>query len=381
MHDTLVVGGGVMGCAVALHLARAGQRVVLLEKGGLCMQASGVNAGTLAIQIKRAALIPYALRGWEMWSDARQWLGSDAGFHQVGGVTLAFTQEEAEMLAERMEARRRNGAPIEMVGSNRARELEPGLSDKPVLASWCALDGYASSNELGMLFRAALANADVEVREFASVDAIDRLSGGYTARTLAGPVSASRVVLAGGMWLEALLKRDFGIHIPLICRVNQVSVTERMPPIMRRVVGVATGQLTLKQSQNGTVIIGGGWQGKGDPERGGYEVIPENLIGNLRLASYAVPALRKARVVRTWLGLEGNTEDAMPIVGELPGAPNAFVIGGVRGGFTIGPFMGMLLAQHILGQQPEMPIFDPTRAIVPSPSAAGKTTRRPDSAS
>jgi sarcosine oxidase, subunit beta len=189
-------------------------------------------------------------------------------------------------------------------------------------------------------------------------------------RTGAGRMSARRVVFAGGAWLEGLLKRDFGLHLPLICRVNQVSVTERMPPIMRRVLGVATGLLTLKQSQNGTVIIGGGWQGKGNPEQGGREVIPENLIANLRLASYAVPALRHARVVRTWLGIEGNTQDALPIVGELPGAPEAYVIGGVRGGFTIGPFMGKLLAQRILGQEPEMPIFDPARAVAKEAAAA-----------
>lgn len=367
-YDTVVIGGGVMGCTVAVNLAAAGQAVAVVEKGGLCMQASGVNAGTLAIQIKRAALIPYALKGWELWRDTAQWLGMDAGFHQVGGITVAFTAEEADLLTERMEARRANGAPIEIIGANRAHELEPGLSDKPVLASWCALDGYASSNELGNLFRGALTRARVAIHEFTAVDKVERESQGYVAHTPDGNIRASRVVMAGGMWLEGLLRRDFGINIPLICRVNQVSVTERLPPIMQRVLGVATGQLTLKQSQNGTVVIGGGWQGKGDAERGGYEIIPQNLLGNVRLAAYAIPALRHARIVRTWLGIEGNSQDAMPIVGELPGAPDAYVIGAVRGGFTIGPYMGKLLAQRILGQEPEMPLFDPARVMVPMPA-------------
>jgi glycine/D-amino acid oxidase-like deaminating enzyme len=334
------------------------------------MQASGVNAGTLAIQIKRAALIPYAIRGWELWRDARDWLGVDGGFHQSGGLTLAFTDEEAAMLAERMDARRQNGAPIEMIGANRARELEPGLSDKPVLASWCALDGYANSNELGGNFRRALTGAGIDLHEFTAVNGVEREDGGYVARTAVGLVRARRIVLAGGLWLEELLRRDFGLHIPLICRVNQVSVTERLPPIMRRILGVATGLLTLKQSPNGTVIVGGGWQGKGDAARGGYEVIPENLVGNLRLAAYAIPTLLNARVVRTWLGLEGNTADALPIVGALPGAPDAYVIGGVRGGFTIGPYIGMLLAQRILGQEPEMPLFDPARLVAPETAAS-----------
>ena len=371
--DTIVVGGGVMGSTVAFRLARAGQRVALLERGGLCMQASGVNAGTLSIQIKRAALVPYAMKGWDLWRTTKDWLGADCGFRQVGGLTLAFTDEEAEMLTERMELRRQNGAPVEMIGLNRAREIEPGLSEKPLMASWCPMDGYANSYQLGDIFRGALKAAGVEVHEFTPVDRIDRPGQGYTVHSAGRRFEGTRVVLAGGVWLEELLARDFGIRIPITCRVNQVSVTERMPPIINTVLGIATSLLTLKQSANGTVLIGGGWQGKGDPQRGGYEILPENLVGNLRLATYVVPALRKARIVRTWLGVEGNAPDVMPLVGDIPGAPDAYVIGCVRGGYTIGPYMGTLLAQHILGHEPEMPLFDPGRAIVPDDATSSLT--------
>ncbi len=374
-YDTVVVGGGVMGCTVAFRLAQAGQKVALLERGGLCMQASGVNAGTLSIQIKRAALVPYAMKGWDLWRTAQQWLGVDVGFKQVGGLTLAFTEDEAKMLSERMDARRQAGAPVEMISLERAREIEPGLSDKPIMASWCSMDGYARSYQLGDAYRAALSQAGVDAREFSSVDSVERTGGGYSVRVGEATLSATRVVLAGGVWLERLLARDFGIRIPVNCRVNMVSVTERMPPIMKTVLGIATSLLTLKQSENGTVLIGGGWQGKGDPDRGGYEIIPENLVGNLRLASYVVPALRNARIVRTWLGVEGNAEDTMPLVGDIPGAPNAYVIGCVRGGYTIGPYMGLLLAQYILGKEPEMPLFDPSRVVV----SQGVRTTAPES--
>lgn len=363
-YDTIVVGGGVMGSTVAFRLAEGGQKVALIERGGLCMQASGVNAGTLSIQIKRAALIPYAMKGWDLWRTTREWLGVDVGFAQVGGVTIAFTDEEAQMLTERMDLRIKAGAPIEMVGPNRARELEPGMSDKAVLAAWCPMDGYASSYMLGDAFRGALARAGAAVHEFTNVDKVEREDGGYVVRTAKGTFRAKRIVVAGGVWLERLLKRDFDVNIPVICRVNMVSVTERMPPIMQRVLGIATSLLTLKQSENGTVLIGGGWQGKGDPDRGGYEIIPENFIGNLRLAGFVIPALKQARIVRTWLGVEGSVEDVMPLVGEIPGAPDAYVIGCVRGGYTIGPYMGTLLAQRILGREPEMPLFDPARAVV-----------------
>jgi glycine/D-amino acid oxidase-like deaminating enzyme len=154
-----------------------------------------------------------------------------------------------------------------------------------------------------------------------------------------------------------------GITIPIKCLINQLVVTERMRPVMRTVVGIANGLLSLKQFENGTVLIGGGWQGRGDPVQGGVEAIPANLIGNVQLARHAVPALGDARIVRIWLGLESETADAMPIIGPLPGLDEAYVIGCAHSGYTSAPYMGQLLADQMLGNEPEMPLFDPARLI------------------
>src|SRR5215468_2932855 len=109
-----------MGSATALRLADAGQKVVLFESSLLGMGASGVNAGTLSLQIKRVALMPYALKGHALWKRA----GDAVGYHQTGGVTLAFTDREADILTERMTARRNAGAPIDIISCSRAREIE-----------------------------------------------------------------------------------------------------------------------------------------------------------------------------------------------------------------------------------------------------------------
>jgi glycine/D-amino acid oxidase-like deaminating enzyme len=167
-------------------------------------------------------------------------------------------------------------------------------------------------------------------------------------------------VLAGGARLKPLAKL-VGVDFPINVRINTVSVTARMPIAIRAIVGHAFGLLTLKQSENGTMLIGGGWQGRGNPEQGWSAVDPDALVGNLRLAQYAVPALAGAQIVRTWLGFEASLPDMMPLVGPMPGIPDAFVIGCVRGGFTIGPYMGELLSQLILGREPEMPLFNPAR--------------------
>lgn len=105
---------------------------------------------------------------------------------------------------------------------------------------------------------------------------------------------------------------------------------------------------------------------RGDPTGGGDEIIPEHWIGNLRLAHYAEPALAKARVVRSWLGLEARFADQGPVAGAVPGVSEAYVIGGVFSGWTAAPFMGGLLADLVLGREPEMPLFDPARVMAPA---------------
>ena len=162
--DALIVGGGLHGCMVALTLARAGMRTALLERGALCREASGVNAGTLTMQMTRVALIPYALKGHEMWANARDWLG-DVGVVVCDGLSLAFTEHEAELLAYRAEKRREAGAPIEIVSTRRAQAVEPGLSDHPLLAAHCLVDGYTSAYLTGRTFLAALRDAGVAVFE------------------------------------------------------------------------------------------------------------------------------------------------------------------------------------------------------------------------
>ena len=293
-YDLAVAGGGIMGAAAAIRAAEGGMRVVLLERGDLGGGASGVNAGTLSLQIKRVALMPYALAGHAIWEEA----GEAVGFHRTGGYTLAFTAREAALLEERMALKREAGAPIEMIGPNALAAREPGISRAVVTASWCAEDGYANSSLTGAYYRRRLHAAGVEVREQTEVT---NVAPGFALTTPEGDVSARRVLLAGGFGLEPLMAM-LGLRIPVRVRVNTVSVTERAPPLVASVVGHATGLLTLKQKANGTVLIGGGWQGRRDPATGRGTVDPATLIPNLQLAAHAVPALERLRVLRSWTG-------------------------------------------------------------------------------
>jgi sarcosine oxidase subunit beta len=306
-----------------------------------------------------------------MWMESEQWLGSSVLATAAPGLSLAFTETERELLRARAAARREYGAQIDQLERDAALAVEPGLNPAMLEAAFCQTDGFASAYLTGRAFHATLQAAGVQIFEQTAATRIDHTYGHYRVH---GPenqsapirIDATRLVMAGGVWLEPLLAM-LDIRSPVKTLVNQLIVTERMPPVMRTVLSIANGLLSMKQFANGTVLIGGGWQGVGDRARGPVETIPQNLTGNLQLARHVIPALAKARVARIWLGLEAETADAMPMIGALPGLADAWVIGCVHSGYTSGPYMGKLLAQTMLGATPELPLFDPARLIAAAP--------------
>ena len=355
-YDIAVIGGGIMGCSTALRLAEGGMWPIVLDQGDLGQGASGVNAGTLSLQIKRVKLMPYALRGHRAWEA----MGDAIGFRKTGGYTLAFTDGEAELLQERQTLKSEAGAPIEFVTRKALREAAPNLSHKIIAASYCAADGYANSSLTGQYYRGRLRDAGIAYRERCGAMAVRREAGRFAVETPAGTMHARRLLLAAGAWLKPVAA-FLGVELPVRVRINTVSVTERMPPLIHHIVGHATGLLTMKQKPNGTVLIGGGWQGRGTPQEGRGEVTAETVAPNLALAQFALPSLKEARILRSWTGFEANVPDFYPLAGPLPGIEDAFVLGCVRGGYTIGPFIGSLMGDLILGREPELPLFDPGR--------------------
>jgi glycine/D-amino acid oxidase-like deaminating enzyme len=352
-YDMAVIGGGIMGCATALRIAEGGMRAVILDQGDLGQGASGSNAGTLSLQIKRVKLMPYALKGHHEWEA----MGDAVGFRKTGGYTLAFTEHESELLHDRQTLKAEAGAPIEFVSNNHIRNAEPNLTQKVVSASYCPEDGYANSSLTGQYYRGRLRDQGIPYRERCPVTAISQVGSGFALDTPQGGITASRILMATGAWLKPIAAM-LGVDLPVNARINTVSVTERLEPLISTVIGHATGLLTMKQKTNGTVLIGGGWQGRGTPQEGRGEVTACSVQPNLALAQFALPALANARVMRSWTGFEANVPDFYPLAGALPGVEGAFVLGCVRGGYTIGPYISKLMGDFILDREPELPLFD-----------------------
>ncbi|MEM0908876.1 MAG: FAD-binding oxidoreductase [Pseudomonadota bacterium] len=362
--DLIVVGGGLAGATTALFAARAGMRVVLFERETLGRGASGVNAGTLTLQMTRLALIPYALKAHDMWANAREWLGHDVGVQLCEGLSVAFTEAEEALLAERATKRAEAGAPIKLVTTAQACAIEPGLSDHVLSASHATLDGFADATLTGVAYRKALLEAGVVLCENTVVRSVQPVGSGFEVETAAGVAAGRQLLLAGGVWLEEMAGW-LGVHLPIKTLVNQLAVTERAPPVMRTVLGIASGLLSLKQYPHGTVVIGGGWQGSGDRATNDHRIEPESLIGNVRLAQHTIPALRQSRIVRAWSGFEAETDDALPAAGPLPGHDGAWILGSVHSGYTSLPYLGRLMADAILGRELADPLFPIDRLISP----------------
>jgi len=345
-------------------------KVALLERGGLCMEASGRNAGTLTLLFARGPLLPLVAGGKAMWEATQAWLGGDAGHRHAPGIEVAFTPAEAELLEREMKLRQEAGLPIEIMGGNRAREVEPGLSEKVIMGAYSPVDGFAASNTIGGLYRAALAAAGVTLREGAAVAGAELASGGgYVLRLADGTsIAARRILLTANMWVRPMLEW-FGLRdLPIKGRVSQMIVTERMRPAIRAILRVVS-QISLKQTNNGTFIIGssGGFPWFDDPDEPRIELRPDNVVRSMKIAAHAVPALGETRVLRTWHGFDGYTPDNQPIIGPVPGARDVYVMACMRSGWTIGPYGGKLMAETLLGREPEralfIPEFDPARLL------------------
>ncbi len=355
-YDAIVVGGGIMGSSTAAQLAYRGLKVVLLEaRAGLCLEASGTNAGGLACQNQKAELIPYALKATEMWRGRTPPFLFDLDYTRTGSLLLAFTDEDCELLCARARARVAHGAPIEILSGNAARDLEPQLSPEVAMASYCALDGHVDSLNTGRAFERILRDLGAKVRTSSPVERIYPGDDIHEVEVAGERITAKRIVVAAGAWVAPLLK-EFGITVELILRINQVIITERVPWKVRRYVSIAAGNLSVKQLEVGTITIGGAWQGRGGLEPRSETIDHDNLIGNLRLAALVVPRLKTVRMVRAWTGFDIRNEPFDPLIGRIPDHRNAYLIGGVFSGYHLGICLGSLMGDAIAGHATDLPI-------------------------
>ena len=296
-----------------------------------------------------------------MWAAFQRELG-DVGFVPSGGVRVAESDADVVRLRASADDQRALGVPIEWLEGAALRQRVPWIGRGVVAATFCAEDSFAIPLVAGGTLAEAVRKAGgtlwprTPVMEIAADG--DRLR-------LATPRAALRcrtLVIAAGVW-SGQVARLLGVTLPVGLDTNMLTITEAAGFVMDRMVSHVRGVLTLKQYPNGTCMIGGGWQGVGDVATSRKDLDYEALLHNFRVAAAVVPGLAALNLVRSWAGLEGSTPDLLPLVGRLPGHDNVFITACARGGFTLGPVLGRLLAELIVHGETSMPIatFAPGR--------------------
>ena len=359
--DTIVIGGGIFGLFTALTVAEAGKSVIVLDKGPTWAEASAVNAGSLGVQNKLPALVPYTLWSWDIWNTLPDRLNDDLGLRRNGGYKIALSEDEAARLEKVVAEQIGSGLEAQRLSPRDLCQQAPWITPDCVAATWSPQDGYASPTRVGPALRRKLKSLGVRIIEGAAVVAVEKTRD-IRVLTTAGDFYGTELAITAGAW-SATVAAMLGVTIPISLDVNMVSVTEPARPTIGCIVTHARGILTLKQVANGSCLIGGGWQGIGSISDSRKDIDHDQLVHNLRLALRVIPGLAQLNVLRSWAGYEGVTPDSYPYLGRLPGHDNVYLAACARGGFTLGPLMGTLLGELILTDHPSRPItiFDPGR--------------------
>ena len=147
--DVAIVGAGIFGLFCALTLAEAGKSVVVIDRRKAWSEASAVNAGSLGVQNKLPALVPYTLWAWELWEGMAKRLGVDVGVRSEGGYKIATSEAEAERLHEVARQQRACGLDAVALDATELRRTAPWISHECVAATFSPQDGFTSPTLVG----------------------------------------------------------------------------------------------------------------------------------------------------------------------------------------------------------------------------------------
>lgn len=355
--DVVIVGGGVIGNAIAYFLRKAHVDVVLLEQGAIGGQSSSAAAGLLAPLGPLAGPGPFAdllLASFWQFASLIPELEAESGLHvgyaQTGALRVVRNAKRVDHLRQRMESWRSTGLRVQWLDGNQAREYEPALTMDVCAAVYAPDEAQIDAARLVQAFALAAQKLGAHVYDHTEVSEL--LCENKTVvgvKTSHGTTYACKqVVLAAGAW-SAQLCAQLNISLP-VQPIHGQMISMQQPQIPMRHIIFGDATYVFPRAQQ--VLIGA------TKEDEGFKVaVTQKGISRLHTTALRlVPTLSACNIERSWAGLRPGTPDRSPIFGPLPGWENIILATGHNGiGVLLSPASGQCIAQYIVsGQLPSL---------------------------
>ena len=361
--DAIVIGGGVIGCSIGYHLAKAGVTATILERGELGMAASNAASGILSSLFGNPTdpytrLVNSSLAMFhELAPELSEASGVDIEFVQSGELELALSEDEAQMLHAAVEDGGWRSPEAQWLDAQAVREMEPELSDSIAGGIFMPEVCRVNNQRLSAAYARAAERLGATVREHAEVVGMVRsglrISG---VRLHDEELLADHVVIAAGPW-SSIIAETLGSHVPAR-PVRGVNLN--LQPLGRSIGTVIHGGWGLLVPRNDGSVIAGA-----TVEEAGYDdrVTAGAVQDIMNMAELIVPSLRDARLNWALAGLRPGSPDDAPMLGPVPGWQGLHVATGhFRSGILLSAITGKLIADHITGKKPDLiEHFSPTR--------------------
>jgi glycine oxidase len=345
--DVVVVGGGVIGCAVAWFLAREGVSVTLLEREDVACQASGAAAGMLLPYGESdtpGTFLAWGQRGLAAFpalcDELREAGGIDPEFEASGALHVATHAQAESRLRSRLGAV--SDAGLEWLDPRAARDAESSLRDDVRGALWSPREAHVRSPLLTRAYAAAAEALGARIERGVVVSALlcegARSVGVDTSR---GAFPAGAVVLCGGAWTPQLAP----FELPIEPIRGQIASLDNPSPPLRHIV--LEDEVYLVPKRDGSLVVGA------TEERRGFDcrVTAVGVAGLLASACALAPRLGDTGFRGAWAGLRPATPDRLPFIGAAPHREGLFVAAGhFRNGVLLSSVTGQLIAAELLGK-------------------------------
>jgi sarcosine oxidase subunit beta len=351
--DVIIVGGGIMGAATAFFLRKRGVSVILLERGLIGQQASGVNFGNVRRQGRPVDQLPLANRSREIWGRLKELIGEDAEFLLSGHLRVGYRPLHVERMEKYAQDSQPYGLGLQMISGRALRERFPFLGPEVIAGSYAPYDGHANPRLAAPAFGRAAVREGAQVFENTEIVSVEEDGEGFhmtaaDGRTFRAPVA----LITAGAWGNRI-STSFGEPVPMIAKGPQMAVTEPVPYAIAPAMGVTTEKIEegiyFRQVARGNIVIGGGCGREPvDLDKRRAYVNPKNTLLQFTQLPRVVPALKRLNIIRVWSGIEGYMQDDQPVMGPSARVPGLYYAFGFSGeGFQLGPGVGDVMAELI----------------------------------